>query len=51
MLIDVVFTIGVGEGLPLVNADETTRQDFQTFLKTHRLSSHVRCVARKPSSI
>jgi SAM-dependent methyltransferase len=32
----------------LVNADEITRQDFQTFLKTHRLSSHVRCVARKP---
>lgn len=33
----------------LINADEDTRQDFQTFLKTHRLSSHVRCVARKPS--
>lgn len=32
----------------LINADEATRQDFQDFLKTHRLSSHVRCVARKP---
>jgi SAM-dependent methyltransferase len=32
----------------LINSDERTRQDFQNFLKANRMSSHVRCVARKP---
>jgi SAM-dependent methyltransferase len=32
----------------LINADERTRQNFQSFLKASRMSSHVRCVARKP---
>lgn len=32
----------------LINADEATRQNFQSFLKANRMSSHVRCVARKP---
>lgn len=32
----------------LIQADESTRQNFQNFLKTNRMSSHVRCIARKP---
>ena len=32
----------------LVNADEETRQSFQTFLVTQRMSSHVRCLLRRP---
>ena len=34
----------------LALADEATRQDFQTFLQNHRLSSHLRCIVRKPAS-
>lgn len=32
----------------LALADEATRRDFQTFLQTHRMSSHLRCIVRKP---
>jgi SAM-dependent methyltransferase len=32
----------------LIHSDEGTRQNFQNFLKANRMSSHVRCVARKP---
>lgn len=32
----------------LINSDEVTRQNFQNFLKANLMSSHVRCVARKP---
>jgi SAM-dependent methyltransferase len=32
----------------LINSDDDIRQNFQNFLKANRMSSHVRCVARKP---
>jgi SAM-dependent methyltransferase len=32
----------------IASADESTRVDFQRFLQTHRLSSHLRCVLRRP---
>lgn len=32
----------------LVQADESTRAEFQSFLKAHGMSSHLHCLARKP---
>lgn len=32
----------------IIAAPESTRQQFQAFLQEHRLSSHVRVIARKP---
>lgn len=33
----------------IVSGSEDLRRDFQTFLRDHRLSSHVRCIARRPA--
>jgi 2-polyprenyl-3-methyl-5-hydroxy-6-metoxy-1,4-benzoquinol methylase len=32
------------------NRDEQVQQNFQTFLQQNQLSSHIRCIARKPSN-